>query len=372
MITNLFESKQKKAMCDLIISDIGNPMSAKKKTELKELLATHESDAFIVDTIFMIAGYRPSLLAECFDVAIENKYFLQKTISFDSANLLLEYALIVGLDAAAAKFIKLSENDCFKKPLSLMIDLTVERYLYTLTMGLFNSGLLNILNVDLKALLTLSYAKNNKMLSFFLESHGIHLDQIPQKHACWHTHFGTCSENQMIWLSKMSTFEFSVGDLNGIFSNEYKFYLLNNEPKLCFHAMCVADYYRNLSGIDMSYFSLKNREGEAEALLDSAVISHHDMTIEIKPGGMNVISDSGYVFEKFITRLFMEMILKKDYRHDPEIRASYAEYHFEEFDSKEQKDLIVKLLRNSLETLKACRHNTDTLSKLSFLLGAFE
>jgi hypothetical protein len=372
-LANLFVSKEKRAMCDLIISDIGKPMPAKKKMELKALLATHESDAFIVDGLFVISGYRPSLYAECFDAALENKHFLQKTIALDAASLLIDYALIVGQDAAVIKFIKLAEKDYFKKPLLLMVDLTVDRYLHSLTMALFDSGLLAILGIDLKALLAYSYDKYNQMLCFFLESHGVHLEIIPPKHAGWYTDFGTSSENQMDWLSKMSEFRLSVGDINGVFlDGSHGFSKLNNEPKLCFKAMCAADYYRNINGIEMNHFSLKNREGEEIALVESAVISHHDMTIEIKPGGISVITDSGYTFEKFITRLFMEMLFKKDYRYESEIRSAYTEYHFDEFASKEQKDLVVKLLRSSLETLKACRHNTDTLSKLSFLLSAFD
>jgi hypothetical protein len=370
MTTNLFVENEKRAMFDLINSNAGNPMPAKKKTELKAILATNDSHIFVLDALYVVALYRPSLMKVSFDAAIDNKCFLEKVNASDFACVLLEYALIVGSDAAAAKFISLSDKDWAKEPLSMMINLTVERHLCSLTMTLFKSGLLNMLGIDLKVLLDLSYAKGNKMLCFFMESQGVHLEQIPPRNACWYTHFGTGNENQMIWLSQMKEFRFSVNDLSIIVDNKYEFPLLNNDPKLCLHAMCAAEYYRNLNGFNMSYFLSENAE-EGSGDRDGYVISHHDMTIEVNPDGISVISDSGCALEKFIIRFFMEMLLKPDFRHEKELRSSYESHCLHVFDSKKEKDFVVNLLKGSLEVLRKCEYHLDTMIELLLLLDTF-
>ena len=372
---NPFASPEKILAFDIITSGSSNKLSAKDDATLTEYFTSSKSGRFIIDVLGMMNLYRPALLEKFLNIAIVNNKISPRN-NRDLSFILTEYALS-NLKTAPKKLVKWVKNGQLDpEPVREMIYEMTRNYINIFLTSAHEIGLLEEIGMGDQELIRLAYDSKNYMQAFYLETKGIHLENNDYSNAQWFTPFQSSDEDQMKWLSHMPQFGLSADDLSFATSHpsDQIFKKLNLLPRICFLAMCAADFYcLKLDNGKPRYFN--DQRTVLDSQFTTCQLQHKKLSLQLSDDQIILVSDEGFLFELFVTRLFMQFFLSKKEKFSVSLADNYdvSQIAFDCFpsDSPSRKTTL-SLLSDVLETLKTTSHHRDTVKRLSSILDAVE
>jgi hypothetical protein len=376
-VTNLFGSKEKRRIFDLIVSAGDMELSEAANAELTQFLLSeidYKAVRFALDTM---TAYRSALLPKSLDAVLSRIGFGEQFNDMDMSFLLNECASISEYAHFAEKALNWVESGQLRsRPLVLMIDRMIEECRSGFLLPAYDSGLMLAIGMSQQSLIAKAYKCSNYLFSSVLESKGVHLEGDDYQNAEWYTHFGVSDDSQLRWLSMAKRFFFTVEDLRltlnehgGVNPLSSK---LNLTPKFCFLSLCAADYFYSKCGLDRVYFNDEVGMVTVDKDYDGE-IKYENLLISLAGKEVKLVSDENYLFELFATRLFMHSLLVEGGGFAPSLVERYEDGFYKSFGGDNTgREQLVLLLTGVLETLKGTDHHKCVLDSLLLMLEASE